>query len=303
MYFPYLRGKQFELIALRELSEFISTDYLRPIIEPVKLNLSPLIRTVKHLNEKGFSPLIIMNPTVGELSSDSQLLLEELEDEELEYLPCVVLRGGESVSARESLGRLQQPFAIRITEGIDQEGIALAQGAELVVVDYDLPPNAINKLKNVVLLGDFFRKQKRNADYLKESSFSHLHSTYSSQKNVVGFGDYTMIGSEYSESGGPAYVVTIHASYINEGMFDEMFIRHYSSTDDGTPTDPAGKFAEALAKFIIEADEEPSIYYQSAAIDEFRKLYRSGHFPGLGLVKKLSMEHHIETVCNYLQGR
>lgn len=302
MYFPYLRGKQFELIAVRELSEFLSTDYFRPIIEPVRRNLSPLVRTVKHLNEKNFSPLIVINPQVGEFYHDHESLLDELESNELNYLPCVVLRGGESISAHESISRLQQPFAIRITEGVDQEGIALAQSAELVVVDHDLPPLAINKLNNVVLLGDFFRKQKRNADYFKESSFSHLHATYSSQKNVIGFGDYTIIGSEYSESGGPAYVVTIHASYVNEEMFDEMFIRHYSSTDDGTPTDPAGKFAEALAKFITEADEEPSIFYQSSALDEFRKLHSSGHFPGLGQVKKLSMEHHIETVCNYLQG-
>lgn len=302
MYFPYLRGKQFELIAVRELSESISTDYFRPIIEPVRRNLSPLIRTVKHINEKDFSPLIVINPTVGEFSHDHAFLLNELESNELNYLPCVVIRGGESASARESISRLKQPFAIQITEGVDKEGIEIAQDAELVVVDYDLPPLAINKLNNVVLLGDFFRKQKRNADYLKESSFSHLHATYSSQKNVIGFGDYTMIGSEYSESGGPAYVVTIHASYINEDMFDEMFIRHYSSTDDGTPTDPAGKFAEALANFIAEADEDPSVFYQSGALDEFRKLHSSGHFPGLGQVKKLSMEHHIETVCNYLQG-
>jgi hypothetical protein len=301
MYFPYLRGKQFELIAIRELSEFISTDYFRPIIEPVRRNLSPLIRTIKHINEKDFCPLIVINPVIGEFSRDHESLLDELEDNDLNYLPCIVIRGGDSTSARKIISRLKQPFAIQITEGVDKEGIILAQDAELVIVDHDLPPLAINRLDNVVLLGDFFRKQKRNADYLKESSFSHLHATFSSQKNVIGFGDYTMIGSDYSESGGPAYVVTIHASYINEEMFDEMFIRHYSSTDDGTPTDPAGKFAEALAKFIVEADKEPSIFYQSYALDEFRKLHSSGHFPGLGQVKKFSMEHHIETVCNYLQ--
>jgi hypothetical protein len=28
-------------------------------------------------------------------------------------------------------------------------------------------------------------------------------------------------------------------------------------------------------------------------------LYEQGHFPGLGYVKKLSMNHHIETLARY----
>ena len=38
MYFPYLRGRQFELIALRELVEKdVLSGRIMPIIEPVKL--------------------------------------------------------------------------------------------------------------------------------------------------------------------------------------------------------------------------------------------------------------------------
>ena len=37
MYFPYLRGKQFELIAIRELAEMLAASgKIIPIIEPVK---------------------------------------------------------------------------------------------------------------------------------------------------------------------------------------------------------------------------------------------------------------------------
>ena len=38
MYFPYLRGKQFELIALRETTEILAEHSLKisPLIEPVK---------------------------------------------------------------------------------------------------------------------------------------------------------------------------------------------------------------------------------------------------------------------------
>lgn len=39
MYFPYVRGRQYELLALRELAtNNLLGDYVTPIIEPVKLS-------------------------------------------------------------------------------------------------------------------------------------------------------------------------------------------------------------------------------------------------------------------------
>lgn len=47
MYFPYLRGRQFELIALRDLvDKGVLSDKIIPIIEPVKLS-STLIKTIE----------------------------------------------------------------------------------------------------------------------------------------------------------------------------------------------------------------------------------------------------------------
>lgn len=45
MYFPLLRGKQYELIALKELSTIVPNDLFKPIIEPVRKNL--FLRKVK----------------------------------------------------------------------------------------------------------------------------------------------------------------------------------------------------------------------------------------------------------------
>lgn len=47
MYFPYLRGRQFELIALRELVEKdVLSSKIIPVIEPVKLS-STLLKTIE----------------------------------------------------------------------------------------------------------------------------------------------------------------------------------------------------------------------------------------------------------------
>ena len=52
MYFPYLRGRQFELIALRELVEKgVLSNRITPIIEPVKLS-STLVKTIEALEEE-----------------------------------------------------------------------------------------------------------------------------------------------------------------------------------------------------------------------------------------------------------
>lgn len=51
MYFPYLRGRQFELIALRELVEKgVLSSRITPIIEPVKLS-STLVKTIEAYGE------------------------------------------------------------------------------------------------------------------------------------------------------------------------------------------------------------------------------------------------------------
>ncbi|QJY35190.1 sce7725 family protein [Vibrio europaeus] len=301
MYLPYFRGKQFELIATRELSDVLSPDLFRPIIEPVRLNLSPLIRTLHHLNERGITPLLVLNPYVGEFKSNHLMLHELLHDSGCSYLPVVVVRGGDTSEAQDLIERLESgAFVLQITGGIDPNSIPLAKSAEFTIVDSDLHPLAIAELDKVVLFGDFFKRRKRNADYPKESSFSHLHASFKNTVNAFGFSDFSVVGGDYLEAGGPAYVVTIHLSYINAEMFGEMFVRHYSSADDGTPTDPAGKFAEALTKLVTDAEDE-GIFYDSSALEEFKKLYQIGHFPGLGQVKKLSLKHHVETVCNFLE--
>lgn len=52
MYFPYLRGRQYELIAIRELVEKDRlSEKVVPIIEPVKIS-STLLTTINTFNSK-----------------------------------------------------------------------------------------------------------------------------------------------------------------------------------------------------------------------------------------------------------
>jgi hypothetical protein len=116
---------------------------------------------------------------------------------------------------------------------------------------------------------------------------------------MSGFGDFLIVGDVYSEGGGPAYAVAIHLTYIDADDDDVMYVYHFVSTTNDTPTDPAGKFGQALQKLIDKLDTGHSKLFETSAIKEFRDLHAKKHFPGLGYVKKLSMKHHIETLAGY----
>lgn len=151
-----------------------------------------------------------------------------------------------------------------------------------------------------VLLKDGFQR-KRNRDYDPVEPFSDLHATFR-EEGMNGFGDFLIVGDDYSETGGPAYAVAIHLTFIDPDQDDAMQIYHFVSERQDTPKDPAGKFAEALAKMIRAANKPKSKLLETDAVREFRELHKEGHFPGLGYVKKLSMNHHIETLADYLKS-
>lgn len=72
MYFPILRGRQFELLALREcVSKNILSDKIVPIVEPVKVS-STYTKTVDSFIKTGRRISIINNPQVGSWNKDLQ---------------------------------------------------------------------------------------------------------------------------------------------------------------------------------------------------------------------------------------
>ena len=67
MYYPYLRGKQFELKALRDFSsENKNEDKILPIIEPVNQSINALSLAIDQLKSNGMIFSIIVNPNDGD---------------------------------------------------------------------------------------------------------------------------------------------------------------------------------------------------------------------------------------------
>ncbi len=313
MYYPYLRGKQFELIALRELSNFMSVnrDKISPIIEPVK-DSSTLKNAIKSFRENNINFTLIINPQVGDLIKNSNKIFEIIKSELSNYNNYQV---GIIFEKSVDLNLLIEDIS---NANIHPQGFTLIHNTvielEMLIsiknrceVLFPITNNVINFDKTnsnrrynrsfssdtLISLADYFSSQVKNSDYLNlESVFTEEHLYYK-QEGYKGFGDFLTIGDNYSESGFMPYAVAIHISYAESN--GKINIKHFVSDSNGDTSDIGGKFAEANDKLVVWCD---SIGIKTTAIKQFKELKETGHFPGLGVIKKLSIINHIELMIN-----
>jgi hypothetical protein len=311
MYYPFFRGKQYELVTIRENAQLIKDNGFVPIIEPVKESLNGLVRTLTALQQVKAPAILIVNPDNGDYADRGNLFERALREQipSLEGLTLGVL--AHSDSEIEELIRIcqrnrERELAIVHSGYPDGADLASALGAFSNITTHVFVARPCSRVyrrhfrkTRRVLLEDGFTRQDSNRKYPPLERFSDLHITYE-EENADAFGDFLVVGDEFTESGGPAYAVAIHLTFIDASKDETMFIHHFVSDTTDTPTDPAGKFAEALAKLVREIRAGSPIY-DTKALGEFIALHERGHFPGLGYVKKLSMQHHMETLAIFLR--
>ena len=84
MYYPYFRGKQYDLITIRENAELLAKANFVPLIEPVKEMLNGLIRAIDAVLAANGLVTLIVNPKNGDhvdnAASIQRLLNNELKD-------------------------------------------------------------------------------------------------------------------------------------------------------------------------------------------------------------------------------
>jgi hypothetical protein len=310
MYHPYFRGKQFELLSIREMALLFKQADFCPIIEPVRDVLSGLSRALDVITEVDSRAIVIVNPFHGDLAGSGAPLSDLLKKK---YLDLPGISAGillkSDMSTAEALKCYQAHEShspVLIHAGFAEAKILAEKlGKQTKDQCHIFDEKYCGKLyqkhfagAHRVLLRDGFERQKRNKDYEESVPFSDLHITFKDE-GMDGFGDFLIVGDEYSETGGPAYAVAIHLTFIDPDQDDAMWIYHFVSERQDTPKDPAGKFAEALAKMMKVLNSPKCKVLETDAVKEFKTFYKQGHFPGLGYVKKLSMNHHIETLADY----
>lgn len=297
---------------MRECAPLLQRAGFVPIIEPVKETVSGLRRAIEAVTAAGGQAILVANPQHGFYSAEHRGIEHFFNEELADHRE---IEAGIVLSNNTELGEV----AVLCEAHRDRPITMIHAGypdARLLVGEFG---DSLSRMKHIfweehcgklyqrhfreahkILLRDGF-VVRSNREYDPVDFFSDLHVTFELE-GMDGFSDFLIVGKGYTETGGPAYAVAIHITCIDPENEDKMFVHHFKSTRQDTPTDPAGKFAEALAKLAHEVQRPGSCILRGEAIEEFLELRQRGHYPGLGYVKKLSMKHHLETFSAYFEG-
>lgn len=301
MYYPYLRGRQYELIGLRELCEKELLNNIVPIIEPVKAS-STLLSTINVFLKKKKSFILIQNPAVGSFQKE----LDFNEEYKNKYLKLL-----EENKANITFGYILNsefnkndvvncPETVAFCLNMDQVQIFNNLNMPFKYVFIPDSSSAKRKIKNQkILLEDRFEAKNRNADYAKDvDGFFSNDYFYYKDENFNGFSDFSIVGNDYTDSGFAPFAVAIHIVYKGTNE-DELRIHHFVSNSNEDINNPQLKFYEALKKLVefplLKTEEN-----KTDALKQFKAIYEKEVYPGLGTVKKLSIMHHIELVSKLL---
>ena len=319
MYFPYLRGKQEELLALQELlNNEKLVEKVIPVIEPVKLS-STFINTLQLFNEKGRRIYIVQNPTVGSFDDDlSRNMVGDEDDKEKRRVEILIENQQKYAECLKS-----QYIKLAFLYNSDDEEMICVASAKTKITLLFTDDDQIEAYKNsaidnknmelifipeigsedglsasLLLFRDKFKKAARNSDYLEnDDEFFTKDNFIYVKNNFYGFSDYSIIGNGYDEAGFSPYAVAIHIVYLNSETAT-FRIRHFVSDTNHSSKNPALKFAEAMSKLTAWHKDNPQI--QSLGLEKLELCYQEEKYPGLGLVKRYSIMHHLEIVGNYL---
>lgn len=307
-YFPYLRGRQNELLALRELVQKNRlSHHILPIVEPVKFSPT-LSKTLDTFISQKQAIALIRNPTVGGFVKDlkdadeDNKIKQSINDAiETEYvIKAGIMKKNTEKMVYEWL-KLSEPYVIINSkrEWLEEySNIFSTQPPTYTLI----PDKSVFKRKcagKKILLEDKFIKRDRNSDYADypDELFSEDHLDYL-EDEFDGFGDYSIIGSDYMESGFAPYAVAIHIVYFDDD--DSLRIHHFVSKSNEDSQNPAKKFYEAVEQLALWVQKHR--IYKTEGLKTLLEHYEKQTYPGLGSIKKLSLMHHLELMTRYLDG-
>lgn len=310
MYFPYLRARQFELITLRELViEGVLQNKIMPVLEPVKEGTNNLDLAHKIFQENNFEAYLIVNPAIGKTPGDKEIYLNYISKiDHCKYVPAFIYCDNSNyIKNSIKKFKIKKCLVIGLSTFSDEDGFKklceMSEISHIMLLDpnkYRGLDRYIKKLgKYYIRLDDVFEKQQTNAHYLNITAhkFSEEHLYYT-EENYQGFSDYTVLSSEFIDGGSTPRAVVIHLTYLNAHEQEQIWIRHFTSDTNDSIANVQGKFAEAARKAIRFCSD---IRLNNSAMIELRKYYEEARYPGLGIVKKISIKNHLLIVSNYLK--
>ena len=304
MYFPYFRGRQYELLALRELVQNrLLGKSVMPVVEPIKITPT-LNTTMAAYVEAEMHISLILNPAVGDLVKNTtayDALYSQYFNNS--YVIPALLLGRSSHGVIEFLASkgLSKDSVLTLLDKRDSldmfNSLFSDRKPKYTLCPYDRHfSRAAGDSR--VLFDDRFNKQDKNADYPPDEFFSDDHTDFE-VGNYIGFGDYSVIGNNFDESGFAPRAVAIHIVYLTSDYI--LRVKHFVSDTNIDTSDVAGKFGEAVSKLMVWYSDGQHRQLTSG-LATLLDYAATGYFPGLPTIKKLSIMHHLELMSKYLEG-
>lgn len=315
MYSPYLYARASELLALRSLiKNNVDLGKLLPIIEPVVVKNSNIIRCMSEFAGAGERLIVVVNPLQNEFKEnlEGQKLFRsetaELFSKNENLIPAYAVGAH---STKQKIDKFlsmypDRPVAILYNSSplsqqdfksvIDNSNVTyhVIVNDRISSAQYSLIPKS-----KLVEIRDNFNKLERNADYDGAEFFTDRHKFIG--KEIMAVGDFTITGRALEIGGGRPGAVAIHVTFKHKNA--EVWIEHFISDDtDRDVGDASSKFLQAAEKLVVATRKRPKEFGDDAAIKAYRKHVDEQTFPGLPKNKEYQIYHHICLMLSVIAG-
>lgn len=286
MYYPYFRGKQFDLLALRALLEQnLLSEKVQPIIEPVK-NTASLKKLFETAQQHHHPIYLIENPQNGEFNTETGSFT-------LQTFPAK-----KALLVDQPIETMERSAEILV---INQPSATLASdwtyNQKMVLVPSEF--RLLNTIKGEkILSADHFTRLPKVSFYqeLTDELFSNDHLTYK-KRGFMGFSDFSIDSRIYYEKGYPSSLLSLHMVYFYQNT---LRIHHFLSPDE-LPSQKE-KFL-ALMQEVKKWQDLLSKKESTAGLTMLIDYANKGKFPGMGVMRKAAVMHHMELMGRYLETK
>lgn len=295
IYYPYFRGRQFDLRSLTEFASQAMTKNVIPIIEPVR-DVPALPKTIATFGAHQQPLAVIQNPQVDHYNFQAakRYPIDDLFTAPSIQRAYVLTPLLPARLLNDSLVIVQHYADLKLF--LDRGWIP--DSATLLV-----PPEArIRQLLTGRRFGhlfDHYAVPEHSFDFTEmPDSFWSNDIEFARQYHEIGFSDYLTQGATYFDHGHPSRTVALHLIYLANG---QVRIRHFVSDQHDDFKHQREKYFEALAKAVKWIKTQPAIN-QTTATAKLATLAEDHHFPGMGVLKALTIEHHLAIMTRYLDS-
>lgn len=301
IYYPYLRGRMYDLLALKEacLAGELGENII-PIIEPVR-DSKELEQTVQTFidHQQPFS--VIANPQVSVYGLNDTKLhpLPDMANFDF-FHPAAILAPDFSSDFVKTSGQ-QTSFLIAKNFQILKayQNSSMLKHVSGILIPEEARIHQIVGTK-AISLTDPLTFVPHVEDYaIIDDEFFQAANWYKQVDNYNGFSDYSMVGSHYFDKGMPSRAIALHIIYATKDGSSR--IHHFVSDSNATMRGQKEKFFEALGKLVDWAPANIHGINRTQALEELLKYNEQTKFPGLGIVKKLSLRHHFQLMHRLLE--